>query len=262
MSESATLRSGRTLRLSVPFMSGPDVAALQRRLAPYHPGRVDGEYGPLTAAAVERAKWALGYPEEQCDEVAAPPLGAYLAGGRLPLDYAMRLDGRAKDVAWWLARRRRIVAVARWGIAHAAEIHYVELRPIEGLHRPWGVPLRTDCSGFATLCYAWAGAPDPNGRSYDGQGYTGTLLAHLRPVPLDGVRQGDLVVWGEPPGVHTALVLEPGGDPLLCSHGEESGPVAIRFSVESRGQPEPAVWLTPPPHETAGAGIAPASGAL
>jgi cell wall-associated NlpC family hydrolase len=262
MTESAALRSGRTLRLSRPLMSGRDVAALQRLLSPYHPGPVDGEYGPLTAAAVERATWSLGYPENRCNGVARPSLGGYLAGGALPLDFASRLSARARDGARWLARRDEIVAVARWGIAHARAIHYAELRPIEGLGRPWQVPLRLDCSGFVTLCYAWAGAPDPNGLDYDGQGYTGTLLAHLRPVPLDGVQRGDLVVWGRPPGVHTALVLEPGRDPLLCSHGGEKGPLAIRFSAEGSRQPQPAAWLTLSPRETAEAGIAPASGAL
>jgi Putative peptidoglycan binding domain len=260
MRDAATLRSERTLRLTVPFTSGADVAALQRLLAPYHPGPVDGEYGPLTAAAVERAKWALGYPEERCDGNAEPALGTYLGGGPLPFDDAVRLNARAPDVASTLALRARIVGVARWGIAQAAEIHYAELRPIEGLYRPWQVPLRTDCSGFVTLCYAWAGAPDPNGLGYDGQGFTGTLIAHLRPVPLDGAQEGDLVVWGEPPGVHVALVLEPGSDPLLCSHGREEGPLETRFSDESRGLPGPATCLCLPPGERARAGVAPALG--
>ena len=79
------------------------------------------------------------------------------------------------------------------------------------------------------------------------------------PTPLGGYGARD----GKPAvGVHDtlnakALVLESGGNPLLCSHGEESGPLAIRFSVERRRQPEPAVWLTVPPAETARAGMAP-----
>jgi len=39
-------------------------------------------------------------------------------------------------------------------------------------------------------------------------------------------------------------VLEPGADPLLCSHGQEKGPFAIAFSVESKYQPTPAAWLS------------------
>ena len=68
---------------------------------------------------------------------------------------------------------------ASWGVVHEAEIHYGQLRPIDGLATPHKLPLATDCSGFVTLCYKWAGAPDPNGRGYDGYGYTGTLLQHM-----------------------------------------------------------------------------------
>lgn len=234
--------AGRTLRLADPLMRGPDIEALQRLLAPYNPGPADGVYGPATAAAVRRAKWALGYPEGRCDGSADPALVAYLEGVPLPPGYRARREARARGAAT-STLRERIVAHARWGIAHRAEIHYAELRPIDGLHEPRRLPLRTDCSGFATLCYAWAGAPDPNGIGYSGQGYTGTLLEHMEAVPLRAAQPGDLVVFGPPPGCHVALVLEPGTDPLLCSHGQEAGPLAVRFSVESRCQPAPARWL-------------------
>jgi hypothetical protein len=51
------------------------------------------------------------------------------------------------------------------------------------------------------------------------------------------------VVWGGYPGRHVAIVLELGEDPLLCSHGHERGPIAIRFSAESLYQPERVTWL-------------------
>jgi hypothetical protein len=142
------------------------------------------------------------------------------------------------------AIRSHIVANARWGIANEARIHYREVRPIDGLDEPRRLPLATDCSGFATLCYAWAGAPDPNGLGYSGEGWTGTLLAHMTAIAPGDARPGDLVVFGPEPGSHCALVLEPGEDPLLCSHGQERGPLAIRFSVETRFQPQPATWLS------------------
>jgi cell wall-associated NlpC family hydrolase len=137
--------------------------------------------------------------------------------------------------------RAEIVAAARWGIHNEPRIHYAPERPMP-LTRT--LPLSTDCSGFVTLCYWLAGAPDPNGLGYDGQGYTGTLLRAMQSVAQDWIGPGDLVVWGAYPGHHVALVLEPGDDPLLCSHGQERGPVAIRFSVESRWQPEAVTWLT------------------
>jgi hypothetical protein len=137
--------------------------------------------------------------------------------------------------------REKIVTAARWGIEHEPEIHYGEIRPIP-LHRR--LPLTTDCSGFVTLCYYLAGAPDPNGYRYSGYGWTGTLLRHLSAIGPTDVRKGDIVVWGAYPGRHCAIVLEADDDPLLCSHGMERGPIAIRFSAECRHQPPQITWLT------------------
>jgi hypothetical protein len=137
--------------------------------------------------------------------------------------------------------RRRIVAAARWGIRNEPRIHYGQIRPI-----PLGrvLPLTTDCSGFATLCYFLAGAPDPNGYGYDGRGWTGSMLERMESVPEIAARAGDVVVWGAFPGHHCAVVLEPGEDPVLASHGQERGPVEIRFSTESRYQPADVTWLS------------------
>jgi cell wall-associated NlpC family hydrolase len=234
----------RTLHLANPLLTGSDVTALQILLAPYKPGSADGQYGPLTAAAVERAKWALGYPQRRCDGSADAKLVAFLEGNPVPAAFAARQEKRRAAAAQSLTLREQIVANARWGIANEPQIHYEQLRPIDGLHEPRRLPLWTDCSGFSTLCYAWAGAPDPNGLGYSGEGYTGTLLRHMKAIAADAVQPGDLVVWGPPPGHHVALVLEPGPDPLLCSHGQEAGPAATRFSVESEYQPSPATWLS------------------
>ncbi|HEY2370977.1 MAG TPA: hypothetical protein VGH82_00370, partial [Gaiellaceae bacterium] len=137
--------------------------------------------------------------------------------------------------------REKIVTAARWGIGHEPEIHYGEIRPIPLGRR---LPLTTDCSGFVTLCYFLAGAPDPNGNRYSGYGWTGTLLRHLTPIGPVDIRKGDIVVWGAYPGRHCAIVLEPDDDPLLCSHGMERGPIAIRFSAECRYQPPTVAWLS------------------
>jgi hypothetical protein len=137
--------------------------------------------------------------------------------------------------------REKIVTAARWGIEHEPEIHYGEIRPIPLGRR---LPLTTDCSGFVTLCYYLAGAPDPNGSRYSGYGWTGTLLRHLTPIGPVDVRKGDIVVWGSYPGRHCAIVLEADDDPLLCSHGMERGPMAIRFSAECRYQPPTVAWLS------------------
>jgi len=234
----------RPLHLANPLLTGPDVAALQELLEPYRPGPVDGEYGPMTAGAVRRAKWALGYPDADCDGAAGATLVGYLRGELLPPDFEARRRARAHDTARARTVREQIVANARWGIEHEPDVHYEQLRPIDGICDARRLPLRTDCSGFSTLCYAWAGAPDPNGLAYDGQGYTGTMLQHMERIPLAAVQPGDLVVWGPAPGHHVALVVESGVDPLLCSHGQEKGPLAVRFSDETRYQPRPVVWLS------------------
>lgn len=137
--------------------------------------------------------------------------------------------------------RQAIVAAARWGIENEPRIHYGRVRPMPLARR---LPLTTDCSGFVTLCYFLAGADDPNGCGYDGRGWTGSLLEFMENVDRRAVGAGDVVVWGEYPGRHCALVLEPGGDPLLASHGQERGPLAIRFSDECRYQPVEVTWLS------------------
>lgn len=142
-------------------------------------------------------------------------------------------------------KRARIAAVARWGVAHQPQIHYAETRPIP-LQLAAGVlhslPFTTDCSGFVAVCYRAAAAPDPNGSHYDGQGNTGTLLAHGERTRKP--RPGDVVVFGPPPyGHHAAIVVRGGSDPLLVSHGSEAGPLLIRVSAERRFQPPGLAYL-------------------
>ncbi len=133
--------------------------------------------------------------------------------------------------------RAKITAEAGWGCAHEASIHYRETRPIPlAAYKAHTLPLTTDCSGFATCCYYAAGAPDPNGLNYSGQGYTGTLLDHLPQVSLAQAEPADLVVFGAPPGLHVVVLLESGtansGDPNVASHGTEAGPRVERLSAE------------------------------
>lgn len=127
--------------------------------------------------------------------------------------------------------RSKIVKWAYWGAAHEPQIHYRESRPMP---LKAGLPLTTDCSGFVTLCYRLAGAPDPNGLGYNGSGYTGTLLSHGQHIPLAFVQPGDVVVYGPGTGWHTALVVKAGSDPLTVSHGREGGPAFCRVSQDGR----------------------------
>ena len=110
--------------------------------------------------------------------------------------------------------RAQVVAAARWGIANAGQIHYAEVRPIPQVEP--GVypklPFTTDCSGFVTMCYQYAGAPDPSGAGYDGgigrlgPEYTGTLLQHG--VEVKTPLPGDLIIYGPGTGHHVVIYLD------------------------------------------------------
>lgn len=145
--------------------------------------------------------------------------------------------------------RAAIVDFARWACTAPVEPfwHYEQSRPIPvdlGARRK--LPIKTDCSGFVTIAYKAAGAPDPNGYGYTGAGYTGSLLAHMRRLPsIDKAKAGDVIVYGDKPGHHAVIVIEPGPDPLVASHGTERGPFLLKHSLEAKYQKgRPAVALT------------------
>ena len=79
-------------------------------------------------------------------------------------------------------------------------------------------------------------------RALDGM-FGATLRSYLEGSPLpapfrarralrtrEQARPGDLVVRGDGDGRHVALVLEPGPDPILASHGGDGGPKRVPFS--------------------------------
>jgi hypothetical protein len=129
--------------------------------------------------------------------------------------------------------RDDIVANALWGCDNEPDIHYSQGgHRFDALFSPRDLPLYTDCSGFATLCYAWAGAPDPNGLGYNHSGFTGTMLNNLPEIPIEQAQIGDLIVYGPGTGDHVVVIVEVGQDPLCVSHGQERGPFRIRHSAE------------------------------
>jgi lysozyme family protein len=237
----------RTLQLANPHMKGPDVEEAQQLLAKnpfavFDPGGIDGEYGTLTAEAVKRAKWELGYPKSAVDGSFGPTLKSFLDGTKeLPAAYQKAREQRQQDVPDEQRLRAEIVGWALWGVANTARIAYSQgATRLSALSSRGCLPLGTDCSGFATLCYAWAGAPNPNyAGAYKASagGYTGTMLAHLRHVPRAQVKRGDLAVWTPPKdGHHVCVVVSENADPWLVSHGDDSGPKKVRFSDEDAAQ--------------------------
>ena len=250
----------RLLQLSNPPVTGPDVKEAQQLLlhnpfGAFDAGTPDGEYGALTAGAVKRAKWELGYPANANNAVFGPQLKAFLAGTKpLPPAFKARRAQRLKQAGSQQAVRKRIVQWALWGCQNSAKIAYSQNGNVRlaQLGKQATLPLATDCSGFATLCYSWAGAPNPNAAGpYDARqpAYTGSMLAHLRRIPKTAAQPGDLVVWTPPAqGQHVCVVVQGGPDPLLVSHGDDTGPKKLRFSAEDayqRGQGHgTSVWLT------------------
>ena len=137
-----------------------------------------------------------------------------------------------------LASRRAMVANCRWAVAHRDRFRYEQVRPIPvGASRD-DQPIITDCSGFVTLMARWSGIEDPNGRGYNGEGWTGTLLEHLPAVGFTRTQPGDIAVFGTFPGVHCAVLLEAGrlaagagpADPWAVSHGVPGDPRRTRLS--------------------------------
>jgi lysozyme family protein len=239
----------RVLQLSNPPMIGPDVEEAQRLLkrnvfGSFDPGKPDKEFGELTAGAVRQAKWALGYPPKDVNATYGPQVKLFLSGKKpLPPAFQKRRAKRLQALGSEAAIRKKIVSWARWGCKNTGRIGYsqdanLRLAALGGT--AGALPLATDCSAFATLCYAWAGAPNPNATGpFDPRqpAFTGSMLDHCRRIPRTAARPGDLVVWTPPRhGQHVCIVVANGADPMLVSHGDSSGPKLLRFSAEDRYQ--------------------------
>lgn len=137
---------------------------------------------------------------------------------------------------------RRARAYARKLVRAADAITYSQTRsrPMDYCG-PVFVPDFLDCSSAVTVIYEAAGYPDPNGRGYDGHGYTGTLLAHGRRVRRSKIQPCDLVFYGRTavarPGfpvgspTHVAMVMDRKG--AVFTFGSEPGPVFRRIDYRS-----------------------------
>jgi cell wall-associated NlpC family hydrolase len=98
----------------------------------------------------------------------------------------------------------------------------------QGLRLP-EFPRFEDCSSSVTWLYFQADAPDPNGRGYDGHGFTGTLVGRGKRIPLSKAAPGDLVFYGESSTrSHVVCVMAGAGAAARAfSHGVEEGPLYV-----------------------------------
>lgn len=92
--------------------------------------------------------------------------------------------------------REAIVAEAFWLYAHRMHIGYSQRRPIQ-MVKPPGIPWSLDCSGYVTLDTWVGGGVDPNGLHFNGEGYTGTEIAHgTRVSTINQLKPADLIFYG------------------------------------------------------------------
>jgi hypothetical protein len=145
--------------LTSPPMRGEHVRELQLMLRhnPYgtfEPGQVEGVYDEQTSAATRRAKYWLGYPEQQIDETADAELRALLAGeAELPPAWKAtrgRRLRRAEHTLLWDAA----LQVAREQLGRREDPPGSRRTPYAqwyGLLCPWSML-------FPCFCYAQAGS--------------------------------------------------------------------------------------------------------
>lgn len=132
--------------------------------------------------------------------------------------------------------QQRMVNWIQQTFAHEGTIHYAQVRPIpfyaENLFN-----FTTDCSGYVIMAYHVAGASDPSGNNFNGQGYTGNLGGH--PVARSPYQIGDIALYGDwqsPGGGAHATICYSAGDESTsrwASHGQESGPVPVTMKYRS-----------------------------
>lgn len=116
---------GRTLKLASPLMRGTDVRVVQKLLKgknpwkkDFRPGRVDGKFGPYSAAAVKRAKFFLGYPTRQVNGHAGESFVGFLSGEPTPRLFKARAKKRRAAVRKRLSLRAKALdsAVKKLGM--------------------------------------------------------------------------------------------------------------------------------------------------
>lgn len=172
----ATVADIGQLHLTSPAMDGPHVRSAQRALlhnpfGTFDPGTLDGIYGERTAAAVRRAKYWMGYPEQRIDQICDGNLLALLAEEQaLPASFKAtrtRRLHRAQDTHLWGAAYEAAVSCVGDREAPPGS-HRCEFSDWYGVPGPW-------CAMFMSWCYVQAGsAAFEPGRRY---AYVPHLLA-------------------------------------------------------------------------------------
>ena len=217
------------LALATPNVTGPAVAAVQSELARLgYDVQADGEFGPLTDAAVRAFQTTAGLA---VDGVVGPLTLAALARAVAAQPAVQHPTGLPVEAQ----RRSALLKVLRWMISQEPMIHYADgdgrlepsPRPTSGpCGRTARDPSRSPARGPRCPTRTGWGSSVP-------QGYTGTMLTHCRKIRRSAARPGDFLVIGDYPGVHAcaAAGVGPGAAALLTRLRE--GPTGGRVCPTS-----------------------------
>ncbi len=198
----------RVLHVTSPMMVGKDVERAQFRLTHnqygnFHPGEIDGQFGPQSGAACERAKYWLGYDKSNIKPIYGELLDSFLSGAKtLPATYAARRKYRLWKASQVPQREEAFkIAVGELGTKESpAGSNIVKYSKWYGLTGPW-------CAMFVSWCYHKAGSKhvDPNAGRW---AYTPYMVNDARAgrngltaLTASEVKRGDIVLFDWDGGV-------------------------------------------------------------
>lgn len=121
--------------------------------------------------------------------------------------------------------RKKGVRICLYAYSQRDYMHYTQdSRRMTDFGPPPNIPNWTDCSGAATWVYKSTGLPDPNGMGYNGYGYTGTMTENGRVVPMNALKELDLIFYGKPGINHVGIYI---GGNRVWEFGSEPGPYIL-----------------------------------
>jgi peptidoglycan hydrolase-like protein with peptidoglycan-binding domain len=141
-----------TLSLTSPITTGKNVLEAQRllKMRGFYSPAFDGQFGPLTGAAVHRAKHALGYKDRKINNVFDDALYQYLSGKAKPTTgMKLRAAARARktaDASTASAKRWALLKLAKSQVGeteHPANSNWSKFSHWYGMQGPW-------CAMFVT----------------------------------------------------------------------------------------------------------------
>lgn len=164
-----------------------------------------GTYGPRTHEALERF-----YTPQGAAILRRVEREKHLAEDREAVRGAMRL----------VVTNRALIHYAGPGSS------YIPLRMsgVKGDLHPPQFGRYEDCSSEDTwfkFIVAW---PDPNGRGYDGEGFTGTEIQNGRRIEFSELLTNDSVFYGRDRNGNPTHVATYYGDGMVCTNGSEADP--------------------------------------